>query len=109
MAGATLIAVPVIAFFLFVQKRLSAGLVAGGGEGMTMRGNWSVGLDIGGTKVLGVLLDGDGAVRGTVRVPTRLGIDGVVGTAADVVARLCGAAGLAPADLAGGRRVCRGW
>ena len=33
MAGATLIAVPVIAFFLFVQKRLSAGLVAGAVKG----------------------------------------------------------------------------
>lgn len=68
---------------------------------MTMRGSWSVGLDIGGTKVRGVLLDAAAAVRGTVRVPTRLGIDGVVGTAADVVDRLCASAGLAPADLAG--------
>jgi N,N'-diacetylchitobiose transport system permease protein len=33
MAGATLIAVPVIAFFLIVQKRLSAGLVAGAVKG----------------------------------------------------------------------------
>jgi N,N'-diacetylchitobiose transport system permease protein len=33
MAGATLIAVPVIAFFLFVQKRLSAGLVSGAVKG----------------------------------------------------------------------------
>jgi N,N'-diacetylchitobiose transport system permease protein len=33
MAGATLIAVPVIAFFLVVQKRLSAGLVAGAVKG----------------------------------------------------------------------------
>lgn len=33
MAGATLVAVPVIAFFLFVQKRLSAGLVAGAVKG----------------------------------------------------------------------------
>jgi N,N'-diacetylchitobiose transport system permease protein len=33
MAGATLIAVPVIVFFLLVQKRLSAGLVAGAVKG----------------------------------------------------------------------------
>lgn len=33
MAGATLIAVPVIAFFLLVQKRMSAGLVAGAVKG----------------------------------------------------------------------------
>ena len=68
---------------------------------MIMRGRWSVGLDIGGTKVLGVLLDGGAAVCGTVRVPTRRGIDGVVGTAADVVDRLCADAGLAAVDLVG--------
>ncbi len=66
-----------------------------------MTAGWSIGLDIGGTKVLGVLLDGAGAVRGTVRVPTRLGTDGVVGAAGEVVDRLCAGAGLAPADLAG--------
>lgn len=58
-----------------------------------------VGLDVGGTKVLGVLLDGD-LVRGTVRRPTRPGTDGVVATAADAVAELCAAAGVAVADLA---------
>jgi glucokinase len=68
---------------------------------MTMRGTCSVGLDIGGTKVLGVLLDARGAVRQSVRVPTRLGIDGVVDTAADVVEQLCDAADLAPEDLTG--------
>jgi predicted NBD/HSP70 family sugar kinase len=66
-----------------------------------MTAGWSIGLDIGGTKVLGVLLDGAGAVRGSVRVPTRLGTDGVVGAAGEVVDRLCAGAGLAPADLAG--------
>lgn len=62
---------------------------------------WSVGLDIGGTKVLGVLLDAGAAVRGTARVPTRHGVDGVVGSAAETVLRLCDAAGLRPADLVG--------
>nr|WP_281372004.1 ROK family protein [Modestobacter versicolor] len=58
-------------------------------------------MDIGGTKVLGVLLDAGGVVRGSVRVPTRWGTEGVVGAAAEVVDRLCAAAGLSPADLAG--------
>ncbi len=60
---------------------------------------WSAGLDVGGTKVLGVLLDGDAVVRGSVRVPTRRGVDGVVGSAAEVVERLCADAGLAVSDL----------
>jgi signal transduction histidine kinase len=33
MAGATVISIPVIVFFLFVQKRMSAGLVAGAVKG----------------------------------------------------------------------------
>jgi N,N'-diacetylchitobiose transport system permease protein len=33
MAGATLISVPVIVFFLLVQKRMSSGLVAGAVKG----------------------------------------------------------------------------
>ena len=64
-------------------------------------GRCSVGLDIGGTKVLGVLADAEGTVRGRVRVPTRWGTEGVVGAAVDVVAQLCSAAGLSPAELAG--------
>ncbi|MGX5657466.1 ROK family protein [Geodermatophilus nigrescens] len=56
-------------------------------------GSWSAGLDIGGTKVLGVLVDGAGTVRGSVRVPTRRGTDGVVAAAAEVVERLCADAG----------------
>lgn len=64
-------------------------------------GQFSVGLDIGGTKVLGVLLGEDGGVRGELRVPTRLGTDGVVGVAAEVVEALCAAAGLPVAALAG--------
>lgn len=68
---------------------------------MTRPGPCSVGLDIGGTKVLGVLLDGAGTVQGAVRRPSRPGTDGVVGAAADVVDRLCADAGIAPADLAG--------
>jgi glucokinase len=65
------------------------------------RAGWSAGLDIGGSKVLGVLLDDDAAVRGTVRLPAGRGSDGVVRVAAEVVERLCAVAGLLPADLAG--------
>ncbi|WP_324275568.1 ROK family protein [Blastococcus brunescens] len=64
-------------------------------------GEWSIGLDIGGTKVLGVLLDDEAGVRATVRVPTRLGTEGVVAAAAEVVQRLCAAGGIGPADLTG--------
>ena len=64
-----------------------------------MTAGWSAGLDVGGTKVLGVLLDGDAVVRGSVRVPTRRGTDGVVGSAAEVVERLCTDAGLTASDL----------
>jgi glucokinase len=69
--------------------------------GRRAAGTWSVGLDIGGTKVLGVLLDDDAVVRATVRVPTVLGTDGVVDAAAEVVEKLCAAGGVAVADLAG--------
>lgn len=60
---------------------------------------WSVGLDVGGTKVGAVLVDDAGAVRAAVRVPTRLGVPGVVESAADAVSQLCTGAGLAATDL----------
>lgn len=59
-----------------------------------------VGLDLGGSKVLGVLLEGDNARR-VLRAPTDLGPEGVVASAAGVVRGLCDAAGIAPARLAG--------
>ena len=64
-------------------------------------GRPTVGLDVGGTKVLGVLLDADGDVRRTVRIATRHGVDGVVGSAAQAVHELCAQAGLDVGDLAG--------
>jgi glucokinase len=64
-------------------------------------GGWSVGLDIGGTKLLGVALDRDERVRATLRVPTERGTDGVVRSAAAVVERLCATVGLSPGDLTG--------
>ncbi|WP_250448367.1 ROK family protein, partial [Actinotalea sp. C106] len=51
-------------------------------------GTWTVGLDIGGTKVHGVLLDEDGTRASTVRLPTGAGITGVVASAAQAVERL---------------------
>lgn len=65
------------------------------------RGGWSVGLDIGGTKVHGVLLDPPSTVRGTLRAVTVRGTDGVVASAARVVRELCATAGISPADLTG--------
>ena len=63
-----------------------------------------VGLDVGGSKVLGVLVDGLATgveVRRTLRLATDHGTEGVVGTAAEVVRRLCAEEGVAPGDLAG--------
>lgn len=57
-------------------------------------GTLAVGLDIGGTKVLGVLLDADGTVLRSARLPTVRGGDGVVRSAADVVLRLAADAGV---------------
>ncbi|PJI94534.1 ROK family protein [Luteimicrobium subarcticum] len=55
---------------------------------------FAVGLDIGGTKVLGVLLDADGTVLRSVRLPTVRGGDGVVRSATDVVQQLASDAGI---------------
>lgn len=67
---------------------------------MATGGELRVGLDVGGTKVLGVLLEGD-QVRRTLRLPTRHGIDGVLTTAGEAVSDLCASHGCAPGDLAG--------
>lgn len=47
-----------------------------------------IGLDIGATKTLGVLTDELGRVQAEVRIPTRPGAEGVLGTAVDVVTEL---------------------
>ncbi|MEP7194806.1 MAG: ROK family protein [Actinomycetota bacterium] len=60
----------------------------------------TVGLDIGGTKILGVLLGPDGVVQGSLRLPTTRGVTGVVATSASVVRALTGGAGV-PGNLAG--------
>ncbi len=67
-----------------------------------------VGVDVGGTKVLGVLLDDglggvpiDGvAVRARVRLASLPGAVGVVGQVVTAVRELCAAAGVSPSDLA---------
>ncbi|WP_231384122.1 ROK family protein [Cellulomonas sp. URHD0024] len=62
---------------------------------------WSVGLDIGGTKVLGVALDGDGVVRHQVRLASATGVQGLVDVAVAVVEDLAGRVGLPVSELAG--------
>ncbi len=65
-------------------------------------GALSLGLDIGGTKVHGVLVDLTGdlpQVRCSVRRPTAHGIEGVVGSAAAVVADLLAEAGLTIGEI----------
>jgi glucokinase len=65
-------------------------------------GSWAVGLDIGGTKVLGVLVDlddGTPQARHTVRLPTATGQDGVVASATAVVEALAEAAHLPVSGL----------
>ena len=52
------------------------------------------GLDIGGTKVLGVLVDADARVLHEVRLPTAKGCDGVVASAAAAIEQLAQAAAL---------------
>jgi glucokinase len=47
-----------------------------------------IGLDIGATKTLGVVVDERGAIRASVRRPTIAGADGVLATAAEVVEAL---------------------
>ncbi|WP_456844570.1 ROK family protein [Cellulomonas sp. P5_C6] len=62
---------------------------------------WSVGLDVGGTKVLGVLMDAGGVVRHQLRSATVGGADGVVDTVVSVVEELAASAGVPVAELAG--------
>lgn len=62
---------------------------------------WSVGLDIGGTKTLGVLVAPDGTSGPGLRLPTERGAAAVAATAARAVHRLLDEAGLGTGDLVG--------
>ena len=57
----------------------------------------TVGLDVGGTKILGVVLDADGAVLAEGRVMTPRGADALLGALDDVIAELAAEAGKADA------------
>lgn len=71
------------------------------GDVSTLHG-WSVGLDIGGTKTLGVLVRPDGTVGGTpLRLPTGRGVDAVVATAVQAVRGLVGTVPGGAAGLTG--------
>lgn len=62
---------------------------------------WSVGLDIGGTKVLGVALDGEGVVRHQVRLASATGVQSLVDVSVAVVEDLAARVGVPVAELAG--------
>ncbi|WP_231505286.1 ROK family protein [Cellulomonas sp. URHE0023] len=62
---------------------------------------WSVGLDIGGTKVLGVAVDGDGVVRHQVRLATATGASALVDVVVAVVEDLAARVGVPVPELAG--------
>jgi glucokinase len=86
----------------YVDEAAPVGVVpAAAGSLPGPRGSgWTVGLDVGGTKTLGVLVRPDGTVAGEpLRVPTVRGADAVVATVAEAVRRL--AAEGAPGGVAG--------
>lgn len=62
---------------------------------------YTVGLDIGGTKILGALLDPEGEVVGTVRRTTVHGAEGLVAGAAQAVRDVVSSAGVELVDVAG--------
>jgi glucokinase len=62
---------------------------------------YTVGLDIGGTKILGALLDPEGEVVGTVRQTTVHGAEGLVAGAAQAVRDVVASGGVELADVAG--------
>lgn len=64
-----------------------------------MTSGLSVGLDVGGTKVRGVLLDGEGLIRGDIKMPTRKGPDGVAATAIKAVKDLAEIGKIDPSEL----------
>ncbi len=82
----------------------------GGSAGVPVAGHdprgpgWSVGVDVGGTKVMAVLLDPDGRVARTHRAATVPGPDGLVDAVTTAVRALTGAHGV-PVDVLTGTGV----
>lgn len=64
------------------------------------RAGWSVGLDVGGTKVLGVLVGPDGLLTTTVRLASRRGGEAIAAAVVEATRRLADEAGLDVAALA---------
>ncbi|GAA2524793.1 ROK family protein [Rarobacter incanus] len=58
-----------------------------------------IGLDIGGTKTLGVVIGDDGSIVTSAQSPTRFGEDGVLETASALVETLLAAADISPSSL----------
>ena len=65
------------------------------------RPGWSVGLDVGGSKVLGVLVGPDGQLVTSVRLPSRHGGEGIARTAVEATQALADEAGVDLAALNG--------
>lgn len=87
------------------KRRVGMGKV-GKGKGSARTGSgrapvYTVGLDIGGTKILGALLDPEGDVVATVRRSTVHGADGLVAGAAQAVHDVVASGGVELAALAG--------
>ncbi|WP_322645519.1 ROK family protein [Oerskovia flava] len=70
-------------------------------EAAGLTSGYAVGLDVGGTKVFGALLSADGALAGTVRLPTVRGREGVVTSVVRAVEELALEAGVLPGELSG--------
>ena len=65
------------------------------------RAGWSVGLDVGGSKVLGVLVGPDGRATTSVRLASRLGGEAIAAVAVEATRRLADEGGVDVAALAG--------
>ena len=82
MAGSTLMAIPVVVFFLIVQRKVTAGMTAGAVKENPMTS--IVGVDVGGTSTRAVCFDaGLRPIAGTVAANVHGAVD-----IADLVARL---------------------
>ena len=107
MAASTLVAIPVIIFFLIVQGRLTSGPRERGGQGMSAAAGdraCAPGIDIGGTKTDAVAVLEDGRVGEQLRLPTGFGPEPVLETAVAAVLQLAEQSGMTVARLRLDRR-----